>query len=149
MPAKGRTRKPDYKKKIWMREHYVRQGLTMTEVGVLAGVSAMTIRSQLIKMGIPTRSRGARHPLNPKWKTSTVDPETTNLRRCSNCGKSGHNSRTCGKELASDESPAEGFVTISTEPDTDPAIKHLLALRDKLRADLVNVEQALSLVEMV
>lgn len=164
MPAKSKTRKPDYKKKNYMREHYVRQGLTMTEIGNLNGVSAMTIRAWLVKLGIPTRARGVRHPLNPKWSaesetTADSDPTIT-VRRCTACGKSGHNSRTCGKpvsdsvianELVAEiqEKPSKSVKVIPTknQTDVDPAVQHLRTVRDKLLADLSNVEQALSLIE--
>ena len=167
MPTKSMSRKPDYRKKTYLREHYVRQGLTCAEIGDMNGVSAVTIHNWLVKLDIPVRSRGARHPLNPKWNDGTVD---ASVRRCTNCGKSGHNARTCGIEQ---DSPSETGVrrcgncgevghnvrtcgsqpeehqfikTISTGVDTDPAVQHLMAVRDKLRADLANVEQALSLV---
>jgi len=163
-------KKPDYRKKTYLREHYVRQGLTCAEIGEMNGVSAVTIHSWLVKLNIPVRSRGARHPLNPKWNDGTVD---ASVRRCSNCGKSGHNARTCGIEQVPSPSPKTGVrrcgncgevghnvrtcgsqsedvqitQTISTGVDKDPAVQHLMAVRDKLRADLANVEQALSLVD--
>lgn len=159
MPAKSKTRKPAYRKKNYMREHYVRQGLTCAEIGALNGVSAVTIHNWLGKLNIPIRSRGSRHPLNPKWNTtseSTDAPETTiTVRRCSSCGKAGHNSRTCGNDseivnepvLKIEEKPSEQIRVIKNETDVDPAVQHLRSLRDKLQADLSNVEQALSLIE--
>lgn len=163
MPAKSKTRKPNYRKKNYMREHYVRQGLTCAEIGELNGVSAVTIHTWLGKLNIPIRSRGSRHPLNPKWNTDSNTPETTiTVRRCTSCGKSGHNSRTCGKDsevvdkpvlkfqeptLKIEEVPSKEIKVVKNETDVDPAVQHLRSVRDKLLADLSNVEQALSLIE--
>lgn len=162
MPARSKTRKPAYQKKNYMREHYVRQGLTCAEIGELNGVSAVTIHNWLGKLNIPIRSRGSRHPLNPKWNTNSDTPETTiTVRRCTSCGKSGHNSRTCGKSEVVEEpvleikeptfkiqeKPSNHVRVIKNETNVDPAVQHLRSLRDKLRADLSNVEQALSLIE--
>jgi hypothetical protein len=163
MPAKSKTRKPNYRKKNYMREHYVRQGLTCAEIGELNGVSAVTIHNWLGKLNIPIRSRGSRHPLNPKWNTDSDTPETTiTVRRCTSCGKSGHNSRTCGKDseviaepvlkieeptFKIQEKPSNQVKVIKNETNVDPAVQHLRSVRDKLLADLSNVEQALSLIE--
>ena len=123
-----------------MREHYVRQGLTMTEVGNLSGVSAMTIRAWLVKLEIPTRPRGARHPLNPKWRPGTPAPYSQD-----------------SQETRADEvfetpemNPKKGKVsTINNNLNADPAILHLRTLRDKLKGDLATVENAISLIESI
>jgi len=169
MPSAKTSKKPDYRKKTYMREHYVRQGLTCSEIGDMNGVSAVTIHNWLLKLDIPVRSRGSRHPLNPKWNDGSADQT---VRRCSNCGKAGHNARTCGNEMpvvspgrrcgncgevghnvrtcVNESVPAGEIVTISTtQVDVDPAIQHLLDLRAKLEKDLDNVNQALEIVRQV
>lgn len=108
-----------------MREHYIRQGLTLTEIGNLNGVSAMTIRSWLIKLNIPVRSRGSRHPLNPKWNNATPAPD---------------------QPIVEQKAPSKPVKVIKNGANVDPAITHLTNLRNKLQADLANVEKALELV---
>lgn len=125
MPAKTQQRKPDYKKKNYMREHYIRQGLTLTEIGNLNNVSAMTIRSWLNKLNIPVRPRGSRHPLNPKWNDATPLPD---------------------QPIVEQKAPSKPIKVIKNGADVDPAITHLTNLRNKLQADLANVEKALELV---
>jgi len=126
MPAKTRTRKPDYKKKNYMREHYVRQGLTCAEIGELNGVSAVTIHTWLGKLNIPIRPRGSRHPLNPKWNQTAAVPDQ--------------------QPVVEQKTPSKPVKVIKNGTDTDPAITHLTNLRNKLQADLANVEKALELV---
>ena len=140
MATKSYTKKPNHQKKNWMREHYLRQGLTMTEVGNLSGVSAMTIRAWLVKLGIPTRSRGVRHPLNPKWRPGTPAPYLEETMR----------PRMDDVPETPEMNPLKGKVsTINNEPDVDPAVLHLRTLRDRLKGDLATVENALSLIESI
>ena len=123
-----------------MREHYVRQGLTMTEVGNLSGVSAMTIRAWLVKLEIPTRPRGARHPLNPKWRPGTPAPYSQDSQE----------TRADDVFETPEMNPKKGKVsTINNNLNADPAILHLRTLRDKLKGDLATVENAISLIESI
>ena len=112
----------------------------MTEVGNLSGVSAMTIRAWLVKLGIPTRSRGVRHPLNPKWRPGTPAPYLEETMR----------PRMDDVPETPEMNPLRGKVsTINNEPDVDPAVLHLRTLRDRLKGDLATVENALSLIESI
>lgn len=140
MAPKSYTKKPNHQKKNWMREHYVRQGLTMTEVGNLSGVSAMTIRAWLVKLEIPTRPRGARHPLNPKWRPGTPAPYSQDSQE----------TRADDVFETPEMNPKKGKVsTINNNLNADPAILHLRTLRDKLKGDLATVENAISLIESI
>ena len=126
MPAKSKTRKPNYRKKNYLREHYIRQGLTCAEIGALNGVSAVTINTWLGKLNIPIRPRGSRHPLNPKWNQNVAVPD---------------------QPVIEQKAPSKPVKVIKNKTDVDPAVQHLRSVRDKLLADLSNVEQALSLIE--
>jgi transcriptional regulator of acetoin/glycerol metabolism len=50
----------DYKNEEWLRKHYVEDGMSMSAIAALVGVSPMTIFNSLKKHGIETRPRGRR-----------------------------------------------------------------------------------------
>ena len=49
-----------YRNEEWLRENYVKNEMTMAQIGKMFAVSPMTVCTWLEKFGIDTRSRGRR-----------------------------------------------------------------------------------------
>jgi len=56
--VKSKSAPKNYTDKEWLSEKYLEQGLSMSAIASMCGVSAMTIHMWLKKQGIATRPRG-------------------------------------------------------------------------------------------